>query len=514
MYLNRPPTAPLPDRLQEAVDLPPEIWDDAAKLALQLGDAAILPLVGAGASCDCGQPVASVVAEDMFSQYEQLAKSRSFTLPSDVEDKKEDLGLVADALYLHGSQRAAVDALTLADQTRWPAEAEFEEHFCGYRVLARLIREGVFSEAISLNYDCGFERGLTDEGFRFEPTTFRGMKWLDHATVLTSARDHARPDRRGEMVLAKAHGCAATYRREMAVAADEETKANLREEVIVRRAQLMDWRSDFWARDLFADRVRSHVILLLGVAGQDPVIHIALTRILEEIYKNQASGGQGPRVIAIDRKPRTVALESLVHQGCGCEPPPPGMVVQLQVPEDASLTSVLIAFAVELLAKRLSALGAKLPPDRAQRVLTAMVDLPASMRWSYRLERRGHGVDFAQRVNLEASGGKGYVPVGGMSERAGRSLRVRASLVQSLGLPPQAVRGIDGTGFLLHTRRGRAYLPLGVTSDELRSVARVDLEAAADELEPPEGVDPVLVAGRPGELFFRSADTGREVDPT
>lgn len=512
MYPNRPPTAPLSDRLQEAVDLPPETWDYAQKLAEQLGDVAILPLIGAGASCDCGQPVASVVAEDMFAQYEQLAKNAGFSMPSDVEGGKWDLGLVADALYLHDGQKAAVDALSLEDKTSWPAEAEFEEHFCGYRVLARLIREGLFTEAISLNYDCGFERGLTDEGFRFEPTTFRGMKWLDHATVIANGREHASPDPRGEMVLAKAHGCAATYRREMAATTDAKKEKKLREEVIVRRAQLMDWRSDFWARDLFADRVRSHVILLLGVSGQDPVIHIALTRILQEIYENQA-GGKGPRVIAIDKKPHTVALENLVHQGCGCKEPPPGTVVQLQVPDAASLTSVLIAFAVELLAKRLDALSVHLPSGRSERVLTAMVDLPASLRWSYRLERRSHGADFAQRINLEASRGKGYVPVGTMSDRAGRSLKARAALVRDLSLPSPALEGIDGTGFLVHARRGRAYLPLGVTRAELESVSRLDLNAAVKELKSPENVDPVLVAGLPGELFYRSAKSGEAVNP-
>lgn len=512
MYSNRPKTATLADRLREAADLPTELWDAAQNLAAQLDDVAILPLIGAGASCDCGQPVAKVVAEDMFSQYAHLAKSAGFSMPSDVEDQKYDLGLVADALYLQDGQKAAVDALSLADRTDWPGAQDLDDHFCSYRVLARLVREGFLSEAITLNYDCGFERGLTDEGFRFKPTKFRGVKWLDHATVITSAGDHASADRRGEMVLAKAHGCAATYRRKMATTTDASALKKLRDEVIVRRTQLMDWRSDFWARDLFADRVRSHVVLLLGVSGQDPVIHIALTRILQEIYENDPGGGQGPRVIAIDRDPRTVALESLVHQGCGCEEPPPGKVVRLKVPEDASLTAVMIALAVEMLAKRLGDLGAKVPTDRMERMLTTMVEIPASLRWSYRLERRRYGVDFAQRINLEASGGKGYVPVGTMSERANRSLSTKAGLVKALGLAPPAVgASIDASGFLIDPRRGRAFLPLGVTKDELEALSRVDLKAAARELETPADLDPVLVARHGGELFYRSASSGEAV---
>jgi SIR2-like domain len=517
VYPNRPPTEPLPKRLQEAVDLPPETWEAAEKLAAQLEDKAILPLVGAGASCDCGQPVARVVSEDMFSQFEDLVANVGVEMPVDVEEEKEDLGLVADALYLHGGQSAAVGALSLVDKTKWPAEGKIEDHFCGYRVLARLIREGVFSEAISLNYDCGFERGLTDEGFRSDPTTFRGTKWLDHATVITSAKDHASADRRGEMVLAKAHGCAATYRREMAAVLAgttppeklREAQEKLREEVIVRREQLMDWRSDFWARDLFADRVRSHVVLLLGVSGQDPVIHIALTRILQEIYENQADGGQGPRVIAIDKRPRTVALESLVHQGCGCKDPPSDMVVQVEVPEKSSMTSVIIILAVEMLARRLAAQGVTLPSDRAERVLTTMVDLPASLRWSYRLERRNYGFEYAQRINLEMSGGKGYVPVGTMSDRATRALKTRALLVGTLNLLPQAVEGIDSTGFLLDTRRGKGFLPLGITKDELEAVPRIDLGAAAKELRVPDEVDPLLVVRHGDQLLFRSAKTGK-----
>jgi hypothetical protein len=490
--------------------LGPEVWEDARRLAEQLDDAAILPLVGAGASYDCGQPLAKDVAEAMYWRYCNPAGWRPTPPPpSDLEDGKGDLGLVADAFFLRGGQEAVIDALSLETPEDWPGVVEFPDHFCTYRVLARLAREGVFSEAISLNYDCGFERGLRDEGFGFSrKSNLRGARWLDHATVITSAKDHFRTDQRGELVLAKAHGCSAAYRREMAVA-DEKTKERLLEEVIVRRTQLMDWRSDFWARDLFADRARSHVVLLIGVAGQDPVIHIALTRIMQEIFRRVPSGDGNPRVVVIDPSPQTVALESLAFQGCGGKAPSANAVLRLKVPRGRSLTAVLIALAVEILTRRLRASGAVVPEDRQARVISTMVEVPASLRWSYRLERRSHGVDFLQRVNLEASKGRGYVPVGTLSERATRSVRARNSLVEALKLADQSVQeSVESSGFLSDSRRGCAFLPLGLSKHELFEASRAEVRSAAQELETPLGLEPILVVRDKSELSYRSALTG------
>jgi SIR2-like domain len=506
VYQHSPEIKSISDRLFEAASLPPATWQELRELARQLNGLSILPLLGAGASYDCGQPLASVVAEDMYGQFGSVGQ------PSDLKRSRADLGVVADAFYLRGEQKEAVDALSLSDTSKWPASREFRDHFCGYRVLARLAREGIISEAISLNYDCGFERALEDEGFGFDPFSFLGREWLDHATVVSGGADHVVPRRRGELVLTKAHGCAATYRRNIKSATTPDLEKAVREEVIVRRSQLMDWRGDFWARDLFADRARTHVILLMGISGQDPVIHIALTRALEEAFKRLPQS-EVPRVVAIDVNPDTVSLKSLLHQGCGRRSAPPGMIDRIEVPAGKSLSSVVIALGVEMIALRLARQGIGLASDRPSRVISAMITTPAALRWSYRLERRTSGSDLYQRAKVRMSKERAYVPIESNPRRVREALHVRRMLGIRLGfgLYESVAQAVDGRGFVVAPRRGRAYLPLGITVEELFAARPSELRDAARELEAPHGLDPVLVVRNGAELRGRSVYQGEAV---
>lgn len=474
----------------------------------------MLPLIGAGTSIDCGQELASDVSEEMFKR---LAATHGTSSLTDLADSKDDMGLVADALFIKGGQESVIDALGLSEESSWPELDGYPEHFCTYRVLARLAREGYLSEAISLNYDCGFERGLDDEGFHFEPWTLHGREWLDHATVVTGASTHFQLDKRGEMVLTKAHGCASAYRREISAEPNEEEVDRIREGVIVRRGQLLDWRDDFWARDLFADRARRHVILLLGMSGQDPVIQIALTRVLEEVYERlgeQPNPCTQPRVVVVDRKPDTVALAGLAHIGCGRQPAGSQAVTKLQVPKDASMTAVLLALAAEMLAHRLESEGSlSLPSDREKKLVALMVAVPASLRWAFHLERRTRGAEFYQRASLERAKEKGYVPLGAAPMRAAESLRVREALRQRLEMKAAETldEAVDGKGFVVSPRHGKAYLPLGVSRAELGAIPKADLAQPWKTFPTPAELDLVLVAADGTDLIGRSVQTGRGV---
>jgi hypothetical protein len=439
--------------------------------------------------------------------------------PSDLKREKHNLGLVADAIYTakdKGGKEAVLDALSLGKRADWPGRDDFPEHFCGYRVLARLAREGLISEAITLNYDCGFERGLADEGFQFASWKYRGREWLDHATIVTSGSDHASLERRGEMVLTKAHGCAAAYQK--AVDEDRGGKDEVVDAVVVRRGQLLDWRTDFWARDLFADRARRHVILLLGVSGEDPVIHIAMTRTLEEVHDHRKHSKSGspvePRVIAIDRKPKTVALTSLVDHGCGHGSPAENVITQLKVPRNRTLTSVLIAIGAEMLALRLASEGnLSLPKNAEARIVSLLIAAPTSLRWAYLLERRERGAEFAQRVSLEVAKEKGYVPLSASPARAVEALRVRDALRKKFKMPKESVaEAIANRGFVVPSGAGRALLPPGVTWDELRSVPGPRLRQPTEYFDAPAELDLVLVArSQNGDMMGRSVQTGSEV---
>ena len=131
-----------------------------AALAAQLEGSAVLPLIGAGGSYDCGLPLAHRLGEDLLADY--LADP---AYAPHAARLGPNLGEVADAIYTSADQLAVVTALGLPDPAKWPSADDIDPHFCAYRVLARLAREDHFSEAVSLNYDCGFEAALQEEGF-------------------------------------------------------------------------------------------------------------------------------------------------------------------------------------------------------------------------------------------------------------------------------------------------------------------------------------------------------------
>jgi transposase len=315
------------------------------------------------------------------------------------------------------------------------------------------------------------------------------------------------------MVITKAHGCAASYRRKIGGTADPDLAEEIREEVIVRRSQLMDWRGDFWARDLFADRARTHIMLLIGVSGQDPVIHIALTRALEDVFE-RVPKIRCPRVVAIDVNPDTVSLKSLLHQGCGKQAPPAETVTKVKVPTEASLSAVLIALGVEMIARRLERYGVRIPNLRASRVTLLMVTIPAILRWCYRLERRTSGLDHYQHSKVRMSKQKAYVPIECSTHRVEEMLRVRQLLLDRLGLGPyeSVAQAVEGCGFVLKGKRGRAFLPLGLTATELKAALPSELRSAAEELDAPEGVELFLVAREGSELIGRSVHSGERVN--
>lgn len=506
---------PLAERLEQAAELPVEVWEQADRLARQLDDSPVVPLIGAGTSLDCGHALARDISKAMYGRY----RSRFGTAapPSDLANLDTDMGVVADALYTAGKQEGVIDALGLADKAKWPDKDSLSDHFCSYRVLARLAREGFFSEAITLNYDCAFERGLDDEGFLLSPWRAPIGAWLNQATVVPDGAAHVKLEKRGEMVVTKAHGCAATYRREMEGTPIGDARERVEEAIVVRRGQLLDWRTDLWARDLLADRARRHVILMLGISGQDPVIHIALTRVLEEVYRHLGGPGEScpePRVVVIDRSPDTVALRTLIHQGCGGVKPDPGVVTHLEVPDGSSMTAVLTALATQMLVRRLEREGGpRLPQDPMLRIISLMVAAPASLRWAFRLERRSRGTEFHQRAILEQVGEKGYVPLSVGANRAIESLRVRRLLRERLNLGSETVQeAVRGHGFVAPWVGGRAFLPLGITPQELMAIPTSAFNDVARTFDVPAGLDLVVVAGEGEKLVGRSLPIGGAVE--
>lgn len=500
---------PLGDHLEDAANLPKELWGDARRLADQLADVALLPLIGAGASIDCAGPSAGELSKRLAAAYEASVPTAERASDFESRKKEGDLGAMGDAHFqATGEDQVAVaEALGFTDTTLWPPVEKVPEHFCGYRVLARLAREGFLGEAMTLNYDCNFERGLKDEGFELSHYGLRGRAWLDHATVIADEAENASFDRRGAFVLTKAHGCSQRFRKMRP--GDPQRAAR---SIVVRKGQLLDWRTDLWARDIVTERTRRHVLILIGFSGSDPVINVTLTRILEEV--RDSGNAAGSRVVVIDKSPQTIALRGLVGAGSPKSTSGEPQVTALSS-DGSSITAVLLALLVELLRIGLKQaageLGYSLAEDPEELLGTLGLCAPQALRWAYLLAPPDPAQQHAQWINLEKAARDGYVPLASAPQRAVRALHTRRRLREELGFPAtEPLTEITPDTFI--AGRGKAYLATGLDREELDRARGAPLRNALSVLPFPRGLDPVLVGTEGSNLTGIAAMSGTAVD--
>ncbi len=484
----------LQDHLDAALNLDAADIDKLRALAAQLNNHTVMPVVGAGASYDCGMRLARELASDMRADYladKTFQPYAANLLPT--ANPQPELGQVADAIYQGRGQQAVVEAVGLHDPALWPAADGIAPHFCTYCVLARLAREHVFEDAFSLNYDCGFEAGLKAEGFFRSPSTLPGRQWRDHATVIADASMNDVTTHPGALVLRKAHGCAEHYREERARAPE----SGAEEEIVIRASQLLDWRDDRWASETFCERSRRHVLLMLGFSGQDPVINSALRRVLEDVYRTTTPTGN-PRVVAIDYQPDTVELRGLIQAGTGPAGPAAGTVTQVCT-AGATTTAVTLVLLAEMLALRLHAemasRGVTLSPQLDHRLAALTLAAPTMLRWSYLLQRPDPSPEFVQRINLQQAAEHGYVPLTHNMNTTALALKTRSLLRAELGYttPETTQEALEAYGFVMSS--GTAYLPTGLDYAELtRACTCGALEQARRVLLWPKNLDCVLVS--------------------
>jgi hypothetical protein len=332
---------PFAEHIRQAAALANDKVEEIRTLAAQLKGQPVLPVIGAGASYDCGMRLATEIGQQLHDLYHA---DSSF---NHVQGLEPTLGDVAQAIHIELGQAAAVRAIGLDDPRLWPGKEEVTEHFCNYRILARFARETPIAQAISFNYDCGTEAALQSEGFRWGPIT-PGLEWSDHARVVADSQTHHTLDVSRSFTLLKGHGCAERYR-ELA-SDDEERAANT---IVICSDQLLDWDGRPWIRDAFRGAARTNVLLLLGFSGQDPVIYNEIQRVLADVYRDLPAP-EVPRVVAIDQKPDTVRLRGLVRAGFGDQPVPDGFESQIET-GDTTTTAVLTLLLAEAIALRLDA---------------------------------------------------------------------------------------------------------------------------------------------------------------
>ena len=503
------------DLVQRAVSIPSSTWALAERLSDELDDREVLPLVGAGASRDCGAPSATDLAKML---YDVVMATSIRTGRPPVAAMRRDLGKMADALALidGGNPSRIFDSLGFHDHAAWPSGDDlFKDtgsvpHPCAYRVLARMARERFVSEAVTFNYDCNFEGGLLQEGFFGSGRAVTHGRWPEIFTVVADAESHAAVTRRGEFVVNKVHGCVDTWRRTREARPKEADEA-----IVIRWSQLLDWRQDEWSRDLVRDRARRHILLLVGFSGSDPVIHSTVQAIMREVQEPTRAVGPS-RVRVVDVNPRTLTLQMLLAAGQGAANDT--IVAPVRKDRDISLAATLLALHAAGIRRRLrkfadgAALDAHVPSDREAMLQRLVLSGPAMMRWTWAILGETPGVwGFA---GLKQVRDAYYVPLCAEPDRTIRTFEIRDELASRFGLTAESMIHARSGSFVIVPRRGKAYMPVGLRGHEVSLINRRRLNLAwfARELDSSAGrLDRLIVVrDEQDDLRAYSLDTGVE----
>lgn len=483
------------------------------QLATELSHHSVLPLIGAGASIDCGAPAARVLANELAGKIER-GDIDIAQLPSDFDECRHDLGKLADLIHLDHSPEFILNEIGFADSKRWPSADEIVDHGttsahpCAYRVLARMAREQFIAESVTFNYDCHYESGLRTEGFFPERRAIRHGRWPELFTVVADAVTHSSVLARGDFVLNKVHGCVDNWRRVSKSDPDRATKT-----IVIRWSQLLDWREDWWSRDLVRDRARRHILLLIGFSGLDPVIHSTVQAVMREVLDAAPTGPA--RIRVLDPQPDQLTLQLLAKAGDG----KPGDLTSIRVPigGSAGLAVLLLALLSELVQSRLleyarlQGLDPHLPSDPESMELRLAVTGPSMLRWTWALlaktQHGPHGL-----AGLSERGDDYYVPLTAEPDRTLRAFQLRDELADLLSISSEDPRHTVDGGFLVATHRGRAYMPLGLHDHEVGALSQTGiLDDVGNELRGPAGLERLVAVASPKGPRAFSVDTGREV---
>lgn len=496
----------LAEHLAAAQHLPEGESEAIRALASQLRGKRLLPVVGAGASWDCGVRVGGEIATDLYATYKE---SPDFT-PYDEGLDETDLPGIAQAIYVRKGQLRVVSELGLPDPELWRPAETLGDHFCVYCVLARMGREKLLNMAFSFNYDCGAEAGLRTEGFGYGEIA-GGAQWLDRARIVADASADVDPNsNQSTFTLYKANGCAVRYR-ELA----ERDQASAAEEIVIRRDQLDKWPSESWSRERFRVGIRDHIVMLIGFAAQDAKFTGELNEVLKQVYSAAPANGM-PRVVAFDRERAAASIEGVVQSGLGNVPPPDDVVTQIGT-DGSTATAALLLLLVELLAielaEELEAANVTLPPALDARLSALAVSTPTMLRWAY-LAQAPRERELFQRANQIASGG--YVPHSYNQRLSVRLIEARRRLRERLGRlkPESSAEALADHGFIIDGVF--AYMPVGIPIEELEQSCRegTELEALRNALaeQYPKNLECVLLSGDGDRLEGINLATGRRID--
>ncbi len=163
-----------------------------------------------------------------------------------------------------------------------------------HRYLAWQVRENLFSEMISTNYDCALEDAYEESWGGAPPGASPSFHAIsDHEAYRRNAHERQR-QHVGHTVpilrLYKIHGCARSY------LSDWDTPhkpANEPGFIVITERHLQSFSKRQWARDLFRDRFRCRKLVFSGFGAEEPQIRFTALDVLEEFSKPTEDPGNG-----------------------------------------------------------------------------------------------------------------------------------------------------------------------------------------------------------------------------
>ncbi|MEI6503546.1 MAG: SIR2 family protein, partial [Armatimonadota bacterium] len=218
-------------------------------------------------------------------------------IPANLKERIESpqLSELAELLWHYYGLEAAVKALGLEN---WSEIQPTRAH----RYLAMLVRERLFSEVLTTNYDCLVESALTQSAAPAVPSRDWPRPRPIQIRSLDEYRQHGgeRGDHRTVLLhTIKLNGCADEYADALDRLSEDpanEDPANVKKRehydrvlhsIAITERQLQDWRKCAWLEHLFRDRARTRRLLFVGFGSEDPMVRHTMMQVAEEF----ADGG-------------------------------------------------------------------------------------------------------------------------------------------------------------------------------------------------------------------------------
>ncbi len=264
------------------------------RLRNRLCDMRIIPFLGAGVSNGASHPVDSDFEPTVRYMRERLCERFDQEILNNTGKDRDRLSRLCKII---NNPKGNLDRISEVCEWLWGNEKVCEtigiEKFAdlqpqpAHRYLAYLAREGLITEIITTNYDCCIERAFVD--------TFgqsRSKEGKDAHVCITDLAEYRKHGgrrfttsmpRRSILHIFKINGCAKQYRDYLAGQRPGlKTDESIHRRIILTERQLQSFRNEHWAKDLFRDRARSHVLVFSGFGSEEPQVrHTALNLIQE-----------------------------------------------------------------------------------------------------------------------------------------------------------------------------------------------------------------------------------------